>query len=110
MRSESSDDCVHGCLSELTVFGGRSEPPRYESQPRKTASPPEEPPANQNDGSMPASLLDGCSVCHWDGHRVCYCSVYCVGFGFTYEGRDGSDQGSESSGAMRMRRMAQARH
>ena len=26
------------------------------------------------------------------------------------EGRDGSDQGSESSGAVRMRRMAQARH
>jgi predicted DNA-binding ribbon-helix-helix protein len=26
------------------------------------------------------------------------------------EGRDGSDQGSESSGAVRIRRMAQARH
>jgi hypothetical protein len=35
-----------------------------ESQPRKIASRPEEPPANQNDGSSP-TLLDSYSVCYW---------------------------------------------
>jgi len=26
---------------------------------------PEEPPANESDGLLPASLLNGCSVCYW---------------------------------------------
>src|SRR5262245_3960687 len=52
--------------SDLTVFGGGNEPPRpNESQPPKTASRPEDPPANQDDRSLPASLWDGCSVCYW---------------------------------------------
>src|SRR5215469_15475246 len=64
-----SDDCVHGCLSDLTVFGGRNEPARQMNRnPPKTASQLEEPPANQNGGLTPlrrrlqSLLLDGCSV------------------------------------------------
>jgi len=50
---------------------------------------PEEPPANQSNGSLPASLLNGCGVCYWtdtacvtgrphrllcvvEHHRLCY--------------------------------------
>ena len=68
-RFESSDDCVHGCLSDLTVFGGRNEPARQMNRnPPKTASQLEDPPANQNGGLTPlrrrlqSLLLDGCSV------------------------------------------------
>src|SRR5262249_55261736 len=40
----SSDDCVHGCLSDLTVFGGRNEPARQMNRnPPKNASQLEDP-------------------------------------------------------------------
>src|SRR5262249_16298365 len=55
-------------LSDLTVFGsGNAE--ANEPQPAKTASRREEPPADRNDRSLPASLFDGCIciVCYWTG-------------------------------------------
>jgi hypothetical protein len=70
-RSESPDDSVHGCLSDLTVFGGRNEPARQMNRnPPKTASQLEDPPANQNGGltvgyvigRLQTLLLDGCSI------------------------------------------------
>jgi hypothetical protein len=65
------------------------DPPRQKNRSRrKTASRPEEPPANQNDGSLPRRywrlqhlLLDGHGVCYWTAaalivcgrvHRLCY--------------------------------------
>ena len=70
-RSESPDDCVHGCLSNLTVFGGRTEPARQMNRnPPKTASRLADPSANQNDGLtvryvigwLQSLLLDGCNI------------------------------------------------
>jgi len=55
-------------LSDLTVFrSGNAE--ANEPQPAKTASRREEPPADRNDRSSPASLFDGCIciVCYWTG-------------------------------------------
>jgi hypothetical protein len=68
-------------LSDLTVFGGRNEPPMQMNRSRRKL-----PPGQKNRlptrmmvhcplviGRLQRLLLDGHSVCYWTG-----CSVYCV--------------------------------
>src|SRR5262249_36981005 len=69
-RSESSDDCVHGSpVGPYRVWQREEAAEANEPQPAKTASRREEPPADRNDRSLPASLFDGCIciVCYWTG-------------------------------------------
>src|SRR6516164_5257367 len=83
-RSESSDDCVHGCVLDLIAFGGRNEPPRQTNRSRGKPPPSQKNRLpQQNDGSSPALLLDSYSVCYWTNTTFVIggCSVYCaVGF------------------------------
>src|SRR5262249_42766582 len=45
---------------------------------RKLPPGPEDPPANQDDRSLPASLWDGCSVCYWTDAAFVIARLQCL--------------------------------
>ena len=85
-RSESSDNCVHGCLSDLTVVGGRNEPPRQMNRSRGKL-----PPRQKN--RLPTRMMAHRRRCYWTATAFVIgrtprlllggCTVYWV-VGFTY--------------------------